>query len=748
MGKKKIDIELNVKAKKAAKDLKTVDKGLTGIGKAGKMAGGGFKVMGTAMKAAGIGIIVTLFGKLVEVLMKNQKFMDAMNKIFLALEPILMAVAEVISIVVEGLANLIGTAMSAAGATNKLTAGLVDQRKKVQLLEAELGLLQLQYQREAELMRQIRDDESLSIDERINANRELGKVLEEQLEHERSIAMESLRLAEIELAINKDNIELQVALTEAKTKMAEIDERITGQRSEQLVNLNSLEREREAQQKEAAQAREEQLKKEAEMLQDLIDLQNEDILVKKKANKDLSTQFENAEEANKAQLEFLEEQKQAELDALEARKKNAKQNIANQKESIEGYNTEIEEREKADADRMKNFKKVAAEELELFAEMSTHANTTHQNDALKKNKFYKEQVLAGLMESNIENEEQLAEFVTNYKKTFGDLQEDFENFSGNQSAVIQSMGQHHDRNLVKIDSTVDKILTRVGVTGEAITDITEEQIESSEKSMANSVSIIDGYADEKIAIEKKYAQEAEDVKKSLDDTTLTLQEQADEALFLHFETAKEKEIRLAEEKYDKLIGLAEGNAEATEELEQQKADAIKKIHIKEAKVLAKNFLEEMKLRKAKAKAKKDLEVTAAQETFAMAVGLAQEGTAAYKVLASAETIMATRAAATKALDDIPSPWNFVQAGLIIATGMKNLAEIQKTKVPGGGGGGGQTMGSTDIGGGVGGDMTGGVPSITFGDAGSNVPPVQAFVVETDISNAQALQSELDLQSTL
>jgi len=27
-------------------------------------------------------------------------------------------------------------------------------------------------------------------------------------------------------------------------------------------------------------------------------------------------------------------------------------------------------------------------------------------------------------------------------------------------------------------------------------------------------------------------------------------------------------------------------------------------------------------------------------------------------------------------------------------------------------------------------------------------PVQAFVVETDISNSQALQSELDLQATL
>lgn len=131
-------------------------------------------------------------------------------------------------------------------------------------------------------MRQIRDDESLSIEERINANHELGKVLEEQLQHERSIAIESLNLAEIELARNKDNVELQVALLEAKTKLAEIDERITGQRSEQLVNLNSLERERKAQQEENARIREQQLQEEAKMLQELIDLQNEDIKVKKK----------------------------------------------------------------------------------------------------------------------------------------------------------------------------------------------------------------------------------------------------------------------------------------------------------------------------------------------------------------------------------------------------------------------------------------------------------------------------------
>ena len=126
--------------------------------------------------------------------------------------------------------------------------------------------------------------------------------------------------------------------------------------------------------------------------------------------------------------------------------------------------------------------------------------------------------------------------------------------------------------------------------------------------------------------------------------------------------------------------------------------------------------------------------------------LAKEGTATFKAVASAETIMATYMGATKALADVPFPFNFAQAGLIIATGIKNLAEISKTKVPGGGGGGTDTMPDTVTE--VGGDMTGDVPAITFGAAGSEAPPVQAFVVETDISNAQALQSELDLQSTL
>ena len=47
------------------------------------------------------------------------------------------------------------------------------------------------------------------------------------------------------------------------------------------------------------------------------------------------------------------------------------------------------------------------------------------------------------------------------------------------------------------------------------------------------------------------------------------------------------------------------------------------------------------------------------------------------------------------------------------------------------------------------NLSGDVPEVaTFGAIGTDAPPLQAFVVETDVSNAQALQTELNLQSTL
>lgn len=122
----------------------------------------------------------------------------------------------------------------------KTADALVEQRKAVELLEAGQQKLMLQYQNQAEIQRQIRDDESLTFEQRKEANDELGRILDEQLEKEQSLAQKKLDLAKLELAQNESNLELQKAVIQAETEIVDIEERITGQRSEQLTNTNAL----------------------------------------------------------------------------------------------------------------------------------------------------------------------------------------------------------------------------------------------------------------------------------------------------------------------------------------------------------------------------------------------------------------------------------------------------------------------------------------------------------------------------
>ena len=146
----------------------------------------------------------------------------------------------------EFIQNIKETAKEFKKVTTEATAyakAIVALRNEVKLAEANQRQLQLVYQRDAELQRQIRDDISLTFEERIAANEELGRILDEQFAEEQALAQKKIDLAQMELNQNKDNIDLQVALINAKTEMADLDERITGQRSEQLTNLKALEAE-------------------------------------------------------------------------------------------------------------------------------------------------------------------------------------------------------------------------------------------------------------------------------------------------------------------------------------------------------------------------------------------------------------------------------------------------------------------------------------------------------------------------
>ena len=147
-------------------------------------------------------------------------------------------------------ASLVESVTEFAKETIKATKAAVNQadalvklRNEVKLLEADQRALILVRQKEAEDQRQIRDDISQTLADRIAANEKLGEIQAKQLAEETAIANKRIELAEKELALDKNNIDLQVALKDAKTELFDIEERIGGQKSEQLTNEKALEKE-------------------------------------------------------------------------------------------------------------------------------------------------------------------------------------------------------------------------------------------------------------------------------------------------------------------------------------------------------------------------------------------------------------------------------------------------------------------------------------------------------------------------
>lgn len=132
----------------------------------------------------------------------------------------------------------------------KASLDLANAEKLLEKEQRKARLTQLQYQKEAEQFRQIRDDENRTIAERIKANEDLGLVLKRQLKDELAIAELALTIANARLKAEGESSALLDQQADALTQIADIQERITGQESEQLVNRVSLQKEAAARTKE------------------------------------------------------------------------------------------------------------------------------------------------------------------------------------------------------------------------------------------------------------------------------------------------------------------------------------------------------------------------------------------------------------------------------------------------------------------------------------------------------------------
>jgi len=118
----------------------------------------------------------------------------------------------------------------------------VQLKNAAQLAAAQQSRLVEQYDRQAEQLRQIRDDERLSIEERRKANDDLLQVLAEQEAAMLKQADAQVASAQADLAKN-NSIENQIALTEALANKEGVLAQIEGLRSEQKANDLALDRE-------------------------------------------------------------------------------------------------------------------------------------------------------------------------------------------------------------------------------------------------------------------------------------------------------------------------------------------------------------------------------------------------------------------------------------------------------------------------------------------------------------------------
>ena len=124
----------------------------------------------------------------------------------------------------------------------------------------------------SETQRQIRDDETKTFAERIAANKELGDILDKQEVEMLKLADTRVASAALELAANKENIELQVAYQQTLNDRAGVEAQVAGFRSEQLTNEVSLNKELLESQKEIRAEGLIGLEKELQELQDAYDL--------------------------------------------------------------------------------------------------------------------------------------------------------------------------------------------------------------------------------------------------------------------------------------------------------------------------------------------------------------------------------------------------------------------------------------------------------------------------------------------
>lgn len=261
----------------------------------------------------------------------GQKAFQAGKDIVMNLPEAISSVAEVVSKTVEKASDInVKAIYEQSKATIQLKNNAILAASRLQ------GLVE-EYDRKAEKLRQIRDDEQVSIEDRIAANEKLGDTLKEQQSLMLQQANLKIAAARSEAAQNSQSIELQKAVIDAENERKAVLAQIAGFESEQLVNRTALLKEYAEMNKAVAENENkikfDKIKANAELIQD--ELKKQLVLksiADQEANDELARLQQNIDNTKKGtqarvDAEIAYSQKKAELEIRQQQQDNAIDNI-------------------------------------------------------------------------------------------------------------------------------------------------------------------------------------------------------------------------------------------------------------------------------------------------------------------------------------------------------------------------------------------------------------------------------------
>ena len=553
-----------------------------------------------------------------------------------------------------------------------------------------------------------------------------------------TLAIQGVRDAERELIVERAQANFIIAqsrlLAEDETKSKE-------ERKEALLNAIKVEEEVAATETDLAQQRmknkeaeiamgrssEEDMEELAQLEANVINLRTASLLKKKRVVTEVNTFDREIAAEEKSRLKSTSGAVKEKTKSYEALHKEMRKGIKTDKD-VEGITKAITEAEAA-------HKEILQKLIDDEKKYHKTQKATIRNSSSKKKAIEKE---IQALQIQIENRES----HTSRGSDFDD-------------AAVQS-NKFKNEQLNRSDAKrIEKLKQDLATEEQAIKNGNANRIASAEEFNQQQETDLQAHLDKKKAAIEEYEK-----------TITELRKQATDELDLFLGSAMDKEIASIQEEFDKRFAMVKGNAEDEIRLEEWKAEQIENIqnthynnvvagleaNAAEVKAIEQQLYDEKTSRMEKGFSLAS-SITGSLEKLAsgdvkkqkklalLGVAIDTAGGIASAVRAATQASTFTAAAAPIMLP------LFIAEMIALVLGGVAQAHSILAKVPGGGGGGGAPpLQSLQAGISVGGE--GGVPGLPGEGEDIEIPPVQAFVVESDVTSSQALQNDLELQATL